>query len=216
VVSGRLVGTTLFPEEPRVLKRLQEVVDHIPGFTVVALAAPVGLPDKPTKGGRSCDREARRLIGWPRSGAVRSAPCRAALRARTYEDAKRLNGGRLDVVTWRSMARIREVAAEIQSHLQRSVYEVQPELSFLQLNKDRPLRFGKSTKDGQEERMELLSDRMRGLTLDASDIRGASTRHVLDASISLWTARRIYAKAATRIPESQEWNDEGLRLEIVR
>jgi hypothetical protein len=32
----------------------------------------------------------------------------------------------------------------------------------------------------------------------------------------LWTSRRIFAKAATRIPTDPEWDTEGMRKEIVR
>ena len=51
--------------------------------------------------------------------------------------------------------------------------------------------------------------------LDA-DLRGVPTSHLYDVAALLWTARRIVAKAATRIPEDPEWDSEGLRKEIVR
>src|SRR5436189_2588237 len=99
VASGKLVGINLFPQAPQVVARLREVLDAVPEYTVIALAAPVGLPDWPSRGGRACDREARRLLGWPRSGAVRSAPCRLVVDTRSRLSAAANNGGRLDVVT---------------------------------------------------------------------------------------------------------------------
>jgi predicted RNase H-like nuclease len=39
---------------------------------------------------------------------------------------------------------------------------------------------------------------------------------VLDACVDLWTARRIAARAVSRLPEVPEWNDDGLRMELVR
>jgi predicted RNase H-like nuclease len=39
---------------------------------------------------------------------------------------------------------------------------------------------------------------------------------MLDVTAFLWTARRVFAKAATRIPEDPEWDELGLRMELVR
>ncbi len=45
---------------------------------------------------------------------------------------------------------------------------------------------------------------------------GSGRPHLLDAAAILWTARRIFAKAALRIPDDPEWDEHGLRMEIVR
>jgi len=217
VASGKLVGINLFPQAPQVVARLREVLDAVPEYTVIALAAPVGLPDWPSRGGRACDREARRLLGWPRSGAVRSAPCRLVVDTRSRLSAVANNGGRLDVVSMRLLPRIKEVASEIQSHRQRTVYEAHPALSFFQLNGDKPLTTAKRTVDGIAERRRLLIKRMPGLEafLDTR-VAGASAWQLLDAAAVLWTARRIAARAVNRVPEQPEWNGEGLRMEIIR
>jgi predicted RNase H-like nuclease len=217
VVSGKLVGINLFPQQPQVVQHLRDVLDTVPGYSVIALAAPVGLPDWPSRGGRACDREARRLLGWPRSGAVRSAPCRMVVDARTELGAVANNGGRLDVVTLRLLPRIKEVASEVQSHRQRTVHEAHPALSFYQLNGDRPLAKPKRRSDGIAERQGLLVKRMPGLEgVLNNPIAGASPWRVLDAAAVLWTARRIAARAVNRVPEQPEWNAEGLRMEIIR
>jgi predicted RNase H-like nuclease len=97
------------------------------------------------------------------------------------------------------------------------VYEVHPETSFYQLNGDRPLSYSKRTAAGREERRQLLEAKFAGVAriIDARTA-GASQRHRLDAAACLFTARRIAARAITRIPEDPEWDDEGLRMEIVR
>lgn len=219
VASGKLVGTGLFPEPASVEKNLLDVVDHVPSYTVICLAMPVGLPDLPIKHGRVCEREARKLLGWPRLGAILSAPALAvAERAKSYDDAVRLNDGHLSPVTWGRIRRIREVRDVVQSHHQRNVYEVHSELSFHQLNGDKPLVYGKSTPEGLKEREELLVRRFQGLDsrLEAGWPRGATKANLLDSLAALWTCRRVVARAATRIPESPEWNRDGLRMEIVR
>lgn len=217
VAAGKLVGINLFAQDAHVVPRLRDVLDTVPEYTVIALAAPVGLPDWPTRGGRTCDREARQLLGWPRSAAVRSAPCRMAIGAKTALGAVANNGGRLDVVTLAQLPRIEEVANEIQSHWQRRVYEANAELSFYQLNGDRPLTASKRSAEGVAERRALLVDRIaRAESLLDAQLRGIAQWHLLDAGAVLWTARRIIARAVNRVPESPEWNADGLRMEIIR
>lgn len=217
VASGKLIGISLFPEVPTTVGTLQEVLDHIPEFSVIALAAPIALPDEPTRGGRNCDRLARGLLGWPRRNAILSAPCRAAVEASRYDEAARHNGGRLDAVTWRMREHLLEVAREMQPYLQRSVYEVHPELSFYQLNRDRPLTYPKRTRPGREERRALLDARLPNAerVLDA-EVKGVKPWHLLDACAALWTARRIFSRSVSRLPVDPEWNGEGLRMEIMR
>ena len=218
VAGGKLVGTGLFPEPPFVQKKLIEVVDHVPPYSVICLAAPIGLPDAPVEHGRLAERDARQVLGWPRLGAILSAPTVAvAERARNYDDAARLNGGTLSPVTWGRIKRIREVREVVQSHTQRHVYEVHPELSFHQLNGDQPLIFSKRTPEGMKERENLLVRRFQGMDtrLEAGHPRGATYANLLDGFAALWTARRVAAKAANRIPQNPEWNGEGLRMELV-
>jgi len=193
-----------------------DVLDVKPAYQVIALAVPLGLPSKPSPGGRACDREARHLLGFPRSGAIASAPIRKSLQAKTFKQAARMNRG-MSPVTWTLLPRIAEVAREMAPYWQRTIFEVHPELSFYQLNDDRPLVHSKHTEEGQKERRQLLETKLQGIarTLDAV-VSGAGKAHLLDAAACLWTSRRIMAKAVTRIPENPEWDDEGLRMEIVR
>ncbi|MGH9247360.1 MAG: DUF429 domain-containing protein [Acidimicrobiales bacterium] len=216
VVVGKLQGITLFPDSVEVLRSFIEVLDYRPAFDVIALHLPVGLPSSPTPGGRTCDREARRVLGWPRAAAVMAAPARTALGATTFDEAYARNG-RMDVVQWARLARIAEVDRDIGSYHQRQVFEVNPELAFFRLNENRPLHYSKRTRAGRAATRSLLERRMPGVdrVLDAT-IAGARAHHVLDAAADLWTARRIAARAVVRLPEFPEWDDEGLRMEIVR
>jgi predicted RNase H-like nuclease len=216
VVGAKIQGIQLSANTPELVPQLAEVLDARPPYQVVALNAPIGLLSKPEQGGRRCDQEARRLLGWPRSGAILTPPTRPALRASTIEEASELSGG-IDAVTWYQLPRIREVAEEMAPYRQRFVYEVHPEMSFFQLNEDRPLRYAKRTNNGRAERRALLERRVPGIerVLDA-ELPGVRLWHLLDGCAALWTARRILAKAATRSPEDPEWDDEGLRIEIVR
>lgn len=217
VASGKLIGIQVYPEEPAVVASFREVLDAIPEYAAIAVTLPIGLPSKALRRGRNADRAARDILGFPHAGAIGSTPTRRSLAASSYEDARKANGGQLDVVTWQQFGKIRELDEHMQPYLQRRVYEVRPELSFFQLAEDEVLKHSKDTVAGQREREELLVRRMPGSEriIDAT-VKGVRKAHLIDGAVSLWTARRIIARAVVRVPSDPEWDDNGLRMEIVR
>jgi predicted RNase H-like nuclease len=217
VASGKLIGIQVYPEEPTIAATFRDIVDAVPAYAVVAVTVPIGLPAKASRRGRAADVAAREILGFPHAGAIGSTPTRNSLAAADYETARKANGGQLDVVTWQQFAKIREVDSEMQPYLQRRIFEVRPELSFFQLAEDEVLKYSKDTAVGQKERKALLVRRMPGSEriIDAS-LKGVRTGHLIDAAVTLWTARRIVARAVSRVPEDPEWDENGLRMEIVR
>jgi predicted RNase H-like nuclease len=211
VASAKLHGSTFAPEEPRVLSSFVEVLDERPSFSVIALNAPVGYVKDSHLGGRTCDRMARALLGR-RGSTVHNAPTRESL-----NEGAVVEGDGLDAVTNVLLRRYREVAAEMAPYLQRTVFEVHPELSFYQINEDTPLRWSKKFEAGCEERRALLKKRVPGSEriLDG-EIEDVPFSHLLDVAAMLWTARRIFARAGTRMPSDPEWDEQGLRMEFVR
>lgn len=214
-MGGRLHGITLTAADPEVLPKFVDVLDAKPAYTVIALHSPVGLNDSGDFE-RTCDREARKLLGWPRASGVLSALTRAALAANSYEEARE----RSESTTPQSWSRRRwmaEVDAEMQPYWQRTVYEVNPELGFYTLNENAPLRFGKRSATGEDERLALLEHKIPGIAR-AMDMRlkGVHRWQLLDAAANLWTARRIMSHAVARLPEDPEWDEHGLRMELIR
>lgn len=217
VGAGKLVGIQVYPDEPAVVKTFREIVDSVPMYEVIAVTVPIGLPASPRRGGRAADQDARQILGFPHAGAIGSTPTRSALEANGYNAARQANGGLLDVVTWQQFGKIREVDAEMEPYMQRRVYEVRPELSFYQLAEDEVVKHTKDSKAGQLERQELLRRRMPGSErIIAAQIEGVRLAHLTDVAVTLWTARRIVARAVSRVPEDPEWDDKGLRMEILR
>jgi predicted RNase H-like nuclease len=215
--SAKLQGITMSAEEPQVFSTILDVLDYKPAYQVVALFAPIGLLDKSTPGGRRCDRDARHLLGRPRSSAIVSAPARPVLRCTSFAEAATANGGHLSPVSWRQMRRIAEVDANLAPYWQRTVFEVHPELSLFQLNGDRPVRFSKHVRAGIAERTALLEERFPGVErVLKARISGVKEPQLIDAAVCLWTARRIVSRAVNRLPEDPEWDGLGLRMEIVR
>jgi predicted RNase H-like nuclease len=212
VASAKLHGTTFAPEEPRVVETFIDVLDQRPAFATIALNAPIGYLEAFQSGGRACDREARALIGSRRGAAIQSAP----IRSQVEEGANGTADG-LNAISRKLLPRYREVGAEMAPYRQRTVYEVTSELSFFQLNEDTPLRWSKRSEAGREERRALLAKKIPGGEgiFDAKLPR-VPYSHMLDVAAFMWTARRIFARAGIRIPADPVWDEEGLRMEIVR
>jgi predicted RNase H-like nuclease len=123
----------------------------------------------------------------------------------------------MGAVTWTLLPRYREVDTEMAPYRQRTVFEVQPELSFFQLNNDTPMRFSKRSHLGIEERKDLLTGRIHGMErIVGVDLPKVRPWQLIDAAACLWTTRRIASRAMTRIPEDPEWDATGLRMELVR
>lgn len=215
--TAKVQGVTVAPEGPQVFPAFIDVLDYKPAYQVIALFAPIGLLDHQVPKGRACERAARSLLGRPRSSAIASAPVRAVFACSTYEDAVAANGGQLSPVRWRQIKKIAEVDKNIAPYWQRTVFEVHPELSFFQLNEDRPVRFPKHTHAGVAERRALVSARLPGVdTIVDAQLPRVTVSQLVDAAACLWTARRIFSRAVSRLPEDPEWDSLGLRMEFVR
>jgi predicted RNase H-like nuclease len=203
VVGAKVLGVTIAPELPRLMPSFLEVLDDRPAFTVLGLYAPVGRLDQMVPGGRGCEREARALLGAPRSAAIRSAP------SRTPGEGPAMPRG--------LAARYEEVDRDMAPYRQRTVFEVHPELAFYQLNEDRSLQHRKRSTEGRLERRSLLESRIAGVdrVLDAA-VAGVRRTHLADAAACMWSARRILGRAMARLPLDPEWDSRGLRMELVR
>jgi predicted RNase H-like nuclease len=188
-----------------------DVVDQRPSFAVIALNAPVGYLAATRAGGRTCDKEARMLLGH-RGSSIKSAPVRP-----TSQPDLDLIPDDLDAISLTLLARYREVAREMAPYRQRTIYEANSELSFFQLNEGVPLKWTKHSEKGLAERVSVLEARMvEAQRITEADVPGASISHLLDVAAVLWTARRVFARAAIRIPADPEWDEDGLRMELVR
>lgn len=214
VVSAKLQGIALAPQMPEVFERFTDILDYRPPFSVMAIHLPLGLPSKGMPGGRRCDRDARAILHWPRAAAIASPPSREELQAwkRGHTSVRNLS-----VVTSSLMPRIVEVYEHLGSYHQRTLFEVHPELSFFQLNDDRPLQYSKHSQAGREERSELLTRKIPGIErVLTAELQRVHLSHLLDGAAELWTARRLFARAVSRLPEDPEWDNDGLRMEIAR
>jgi predicted RNase H-like nuclease len=217
VATAKMHGATFAPEDPRVIETFVDVLDQRPAFTTIAVNGPIGYLGKFEPRGRACDQEARALLGR-RGAAVQSAPVWSQVEEEEEEEEEAhgsLVG--LGAVSRKLLPRYRELAVEMAPYRQRTVYEVHPELSFYQLHDDIPMRYSKRSERGREERRALLVKKIPGAEriLDARLAR-VPYSHLLDVAALMWTARRIFAKASVRVPRDPQWDENGLRMEIMR
>lgn len=195
--------------------KFTDVLALAPPPTIVAIDIPIGLLDTPQPGGRTCDRHARQLLGR-RASSIFSPPTRSMLQATHYEQV-RTQG--LSIQSFNILPKIREVDELMTPTVQQRVHEAHPELAFMSLA-SAPLHYNKKTPEGREERLRLLERTFRGMqqtfdnacrTFKRSEV---ARDDLLDAYVLAWTALRISAGRAKRVPDSSLIDQKGLRMEI--
>jgi predicted RNase H-like nuclease len=217
VLPARLAGVTVVAEETFVVKKLMEVLDYRPKFEFGAINIPFGYPERPVAPYRRCDVDARELIRWPRRINVHPVPSRAALFAKSRQEALELEPW-LTKNDFRHFKWMREAAIEIQPFHARAFYSGNADLSFVHMNGDEPLDTWPHHDDGMLERLELIRQKLPGVDEVVSRVPpvGAGQVHMYEAAAMLWTARRASGRAISRLPIDPEWDDGGIRVEFVR
>ncbi len=217
VLPAHLAGITTVAESAFTVATLAEVLDYRPRFDFIAINIAFGLPATPGDRFRRCDYQARELIGWPRMASLRPLPSRAALFAVSQAEAKSIEPW-LGHDDFRQFRWLREAATEIQPFHSRSVFSGCAALSFTHMNGDLPLRSSPYTNDGRIERLELIREKLPGVDeiLTRAPPPGAAQVHMYNAAAMLWSARRASGRAISRLPLDPEWDELGIRMELVR
>lgn len=194
-------------------KTFREIVDA--GYQVVAVDIPIGMPDQ---GSRNCDPAARKLLG-PRRNSVFPAPIRPMLAAKDYNQAceigRQADGRSLSQQAWALTKKISEVDAVMTPEVQETILEIHPELCFWALNGERQLDYPKKDSLGLEMRRLLLKEHLVDPVV-FYDLRlaGAGRDDIHDALAALWTARRFAQGTARRVPDHEQRDAKGLRMEM--
>jgi predicted RNase H-like nuclease len=198
----------------------REVLELPEKPVVLAVDMPIGLLDRPLPGGRSCDREARKLLGRPRASSVFTPPTRPGLAALAYRDITALNGTGMSKEAFNILPKIREVDETVAASDQKRVFEAHPELAFSTLA-GAPMRHNKKTPEGRRERVRLLRRIFGRAFHDPVRLRLEHGRanvafdDVVDAYVLAHAAERIRRGSAVRLPATRPLRDKrGLRMEI--
>lgn len=206
--------------EIRMLTHIEQIAVLNPRSMIAAIDMPMGLLDQARRGGRECERQARTLLKG-KASSVFSAPSRAALPAKTYPEALRLNRKSgpdhvgLSKQAFHLLPKLRELDAFITAARQKRIVEAHPELAFARLNGGKPVLSPKRGAKGRAARMKLL--RGAGIKLDgvfdALPRKLAAQDDILDAIVLTLTAERMLMHEATVLGDDRR-DSRGLRMEI--
>jgi predicted RNase H-like nuclease len=175
---------------------------------------PIGL----LNGSRACDTVARKLLGQPSGSSVFSAPCRAALGAKSHAESSEINRQKttrgLSQQAWGIAPKIKQVDDAITSDCQQWAFEVHPEVCFWALNQRRPMMHNKKTQDGAAERIAALRPVFPEIERHvANRPRRVGADDLLDAAVAAWTALRLHTGEALPIC-TPERDEKGLAVTI--
>ena len=197
--------------------------DHHRQAALILIDIPIGLK---TDGSaeRRCDPEVRKLLG-PRRSSVFPAPCRGAIYASSYQEAcdinQRLTGKRLSVENWNIIPKIREMDCLLSDDTSAigRIREIHPEFCFWGLA-GRPMQHAKKRSEGLSERTQLLQSiypqttDIIAHTLSNYRRKDVSRDDILDALAAAVTGL-IGGENLTSIPQEPEFDERGLRMEMV-
>ncbi len=180
---------------------------------------PMGLADH---GPRACDVAARAFLGAGRASSVFPAPVRAALDATEYAEACTRSlaacGKKLTLQTWHIVARIRDMDRALRAarRMAERIHEVHPESSF-HLWCGRAGLPPKKTAEGRTARRSLVEAQWPGAwaaTRATHPKALVRDDDLLDAFAALWSAHRIAAGTALRLPAEVARDAHGLPMVI--
>ena len=186
---------------------------------VAAVDIPIGMS---ATGAREADQLARKMLG-PRRSSVFPSPIRPVLHAASWEEAcsigKRVDGRKLSKQTYAILPKIREADAFIRGNAwaRRVIHEVHPELCFSRWA-GAPMAHGKKTPEGRTARVAVIEKTFGHGIFE--ELRSSLGRNAVryddlaDAFAALWTASRIAAGVASKLPSSLSIDVEGVAMNI--
>ena len=192
---------------------------------------PIGLPDSQR---RDCDARAKEFVDTERANSVFWTPCREAVEADTYEQAKEANeacrGDSLSSQAWGLIPRIQEVDRLLRDDEQARelIRESHPEVCFTALNGGDSLA-SKHGDTGEQERnrcLEAVNDSIVGVYdgfeseyIDNQEAWarriGSSNRDDLLDAMALALTAKLGADGFETLPEEPPEDSKGLPMEIV-
>jgi predicted RNase H-like nuclease len=214
---------------PIVAPSFQEIAHGERAPVLTAVDMPIGLAQR---GPRQCDIEARALLG-ARGASVFPAPPRPLLQTTSYAQAnalyrKLMDGKGLSRQSYNLIGKVREVDRAVRAAGRQNgqsapalglpIRECHPELAFLAMNGGQPLPASKHEAAGLELRRLLLERELgvslREFVLATRRWRGVALDDVYDALACLWSAQRMLAGMAQRVPADPPADRFGLPMEI--
>jgi predicted RNase H-like nuclease len=136
---------------------IEEVLKAYPKVERLLIDIPIGLSSAHFK--RTVDAKARQQLS-KRKSSIFSPPCREAVYAPTYQEAlvinKKIEGKGISIQAYNISDKIKEIDTWLDQNPGIPVFEAHPELCFKSLNANADISFSKHTKEGIEERKQVL------------------------------------------------------------
>lgn len=189
----------------------------LPETDIVVIDIPIGLPDS---GRRTCDLEARALLG-ARRNSVFTGVRRPLLTFANYPAANawgKADGAGLTKQLWHILPKVRQVDDWITPDRQQSFREGHPELAFTAAA-GRPMAHYKKTAEGEAERLGALaafiSRPVAEGWLAAAQGTGAARDDIVDALALCWSSARVALGINGQVPASPPVDSRGLAMAMV-
>lgn len=182
----------------------------------ILIDIPIGFPES---GERECEAAARTLLQARRS-SVFMVPVRAALYAKTYEEASQINhqrtGKKLSRQTWNIVPKMQEVDQFLQENPGAPLYESHPEVVFTALA-GYPMRYSKKRGLGFVERLQVIEHFIPQALIHIQKTISKHPRRlneddIIDAMV-LWIAAGM--QPLHTLPEHPQCDAKGILMQIM-
>ena len=215
-----------------IFRGFAELLAYYKDAELILVDIPIGLPEGP--GGRKCDSEAKRKLGYPRKLSVIPTPTRLTAyvaaepppNIQLARDVERqISGKGLSSQSFAIAPKIAEVDEALLSSDRKAkpeVREAHPELCFWALNGGQPMESKKKGKEGEEERLDVLRKILPPANID--DIytdacskfcgKNVAKDDILDALAAAVTAWKGFGHLQTA-PDNPPQDSKGLPMEMV-
>ena len=212
----------------------EELLDAVPDAELVLVDIPIGLPEGP--GGRQADFVARSFLDHPhRKSSVFPTPTRQTVKQakrspRDYKAAssvsKRSSGKGLSRQAFAIAPKIAEVDDVLTARIRNAnpvVREIHPEICFWALNGGKAMSYGKKSREGEDERLQVLrqydeeADELLEWVSSNFPKRRVARDDILDSLAAAVTARLacILPSGLRTAPTNPPTDAKGLRMEMV-
>jgi predicted RNase H-like nuclease len=210
--------------EVKLFNKIEELLDSYKSRDLILIDMPLGLLDK-SKVERVCDKEIRKILGYPRGMSVFGIPTRRAIYCDRYNEANALNkklmNKGISKQLWGIAPKIKSLDQYLMKNkiLDMKLFESHPELAFMMLN-GQPMKHNKRTKEGYSERFELLkkiypkTDELVNHTLEKYLRKEVKKDDILDAlvlAINAYLGKKLNFK---NYPESKIYDEKGFQMVV--
>jgi len=205
----------------RELRFVERLADLIAQGDIATLAVdmPMGFADQAERGGRACERAARKALPG-KTSSVFASPSRPALAMTDYRKASAANGNGIGLSkqAFNLFPKMRELDALVRAKPKCRIVEAHPELGFARLA-GKPVLASKKTPDGRRKRLALLKREGFGLVahwLDLLPRKLVQPDDVIDAACVCLAALRVTRGEAECFPAVALRDRYGVEMGIWR